>query len=122
MKHLRRLLPLALLFGTPALAQGGGAPVGWLRLSADLPLRGRWSLYSEVESRQSSAQLGARQLKLHLHVAPSLSLGAGYMLAASEFGPAGGPRVPEHRFYQVATLADVTRPMRASHRLRAGER
>ena len=62
MKHLFRLLPLALLAGTPALAQGGGAPVGWLKLSADLPLRGRWTLYSEVESRQSSAQLGAQQL------------------------------------------------------------
>ena len=99
--------------------------MGWLKLSADLPLRGRWTLYSEVESRQSSAQLGAQQLGrlgLHLHVAPSFSLGAGYVLAANEFGPADGPRVPEHRFYQEAILADVKGPVRASHRLRAEER
>ncbi|MFC6222448.1 DUF2490 domain-containing protein [Hymenobacter artigasi] len=125
MKHLFRLLPLALLFGTPALAQGGGAPVGWLKLSADLPLRGRWTLYSEVESRQSSAQLGAQQLGrlgLRLHVAPSFSLSTGYVLAANELGPADGPRVPEHRFYQEVILADVKGPVRASHRLRAEER
>lgn len=125
MKHLFRLFPLTLLFGSPALAQGGGAPVGWLKLSADLPLRGRWSLYSEVESRQSSAQLGAQQLGrlgLHLHVAPSFSLSTGYVLAANELGPTDGPKVPEHRFYQEVALADVQGPVRASHRLRAEER
>lgn len=125
MKHLFCLLPLALLFGTPALAQGGGAPVGWLRLSADVPMRGRWSLYSEVESRQSNNQLGAQRLGrvgFRLHVAPCFSLTTGYVLAANEFGPADAPTTPEHRIYQEIALADQSGLVRASHRLRAEER
>lgn len=125
MKHLFRLLPLALLSGTPALAQGGGAPVGWLKISADAPLRGHWSLYSEVESRQGNAQLGAQRLGrvgFRLHVAPCFSLTTGYVLAANEFDRNTSPTTPEHRFYQEVALADQSGVVRASHRLRAEER
>ena len=86
MKHLSSLLLLTLLAGTGAArAQGGGAPVGWLKLSADVPLRGRWTLYSEAESRQDNAQLATQQLGrlgFRLHLAPSLSLTTGYVLRA----------------------------------------
>lgn len=125
MKHFSPLLSLLLLTGLAARGQGGGAPVGWLKLSADLPLRNRWSLYSEVESRQGNARLGAQQLGrvgFRLHVAPSFSLTTGYVLAANECGPASAPKAPEHRFYQEILLADVSGPVRASHRLRAEER
>ncbi|GAB3588167.1 DUF2490 domain-containing protein [Hymenobacter daeguensis] len=124
MKHF---FPLLLLLASclAAHGQGGGAPVGWLKLSADLPLRNRWSLYSEVESRQGNAQLGGQQLGrvgLRLHVAPSFSLTTGYVLAANDCGPANAPKAPEHRFYQEVMLTDVSGPVRASHRLRAEER
>jgi hypothetical protein len=125
---VKHLFPLLLSFLTTCLAahgQGGGAPVGWLKLSADLPLRNRWSLYSEVESRQGNAQLGAQQLGrvgFRLHVARSFSLTTGYVLAANDCGPVNAPKAPEHRFYQEVILADVSGPVRASHRLRAEER
>lgn len=126
MKHLSSLLlPALLTWATAAHGQGGGAPVGWLKLSIDAPLRGRWSLYSEVESRQGNGQLAAQQLGrvgFRLHVAPSFSLTTGYVLAANEIGRADGPTAPEHRFYQELALADVSGPVRASHRLRAEER
>jgi len=124
-KHFFPLVPLLLLTCLAARGQGGGAPVGWLKLSADLPLHNRWSLYSEVESRQGNAQLGAQQLGrvgFRLHVAPSFSLTTGYVLAANDCGPANSPKAPEHRFYQEVILNDVSGPARASHRLRAEER
>lgn len=99
--------------------------MGWAKLSLDSPLRGRWSLYSEVETRQGNAQLAAQQLGrvgFRLHVAPSFSLTTGYVLAANDYGSADGPKAPEHRFYQEVALADATGPVRASHRLRAEER
>lgn len=99
--------------------------MGWVKLSGETPLRGHWSLYSEVETRQANAQLGAQQLGrlgFRLHVAPSLSLTTGYVLAATETGPADGARAPEHRLYQEVALADATGPVRAGHRLRAEER
>ena len=123
MKHLSSLLVLTLLTGTGAArAQGGGAPVGWLRLSGDVPLRGRWTLYSEVESRQGNAQLAAQQLGrlgFRLHLAPCLSFTTGYVLAGNDYGPGDGPKAPEHRFYQEIALADASGPVRAGHRLRA---
>ena len=126
MKHVSTLLMLVcLLCHGAARAQSGGAPVGWLRLSADMPMRGRWSLYSEVESRQGNAQLGAQRLGrvgFRLNVAPCFSLTTGYVLAANEFGRADASTVPEHRFYQEIALADQSGPVRASHRLRAEER
>ena len=125
MKHLFSLLLVLLVACVAAHGQGGGAPVGWLRLSADLPMRGRWSLYSEVESRQSNAQLGAQRLGrlgFRLHVAPCFSLTTGYVLAANEFDRTDAATAPEHRFYQELALADQTGPVRASHRLRAEER
>ena len=125
MKHLVSLLFVLLVACVAAHGQGGGAPVGWLRLSADLPMRGRWSMYSEVESRQSNAQLGAQRLGrlgFRLHVAPCFSLTTGYVLAANEFDRTDASTAPEHRFYQEAALADQTGPVRASHRLRAEER
>jgi len=88
MKHLFSLLLLTLLAGTGAArAQGGGAPVGWLKLSADVPLRDRWTLYLEAESRQANAQLATQQLGrlgFRLHLAPSLSLTTGYVLAGND--------------------------------------
>lgn len=126
MKHLSSLLlPALLVWATAAHGQGGGVPVGWLKLSVDAPLRGRWSLYSEVESRQGNVQLAAQQLGrvgFRLHIAPSFSLTTGYVLAANECGRADGSMAPEHRFYQEAAVADVAGPVRASHRLRAEER
>ncbi len=125
MKHLFALLLAFFLTGLTAQGQGGGAPVGWLKLSADLPLRGRWSLYSEVESRQSNAQLGAQRLGrvgFRLHVAPCFSLTTGYVLAANEFERNDASTAPEHRLYQEFALADQTGAVRASHRLRAEER
>ncbi|WP_051718803.1 DUF2490 domain-containing protein [Hymenobacter sp. IS2118] len=125
MKHFFALLVLALWAG-PAQAQSGGAPVGWLKLSADLPLRGRWSMYSEVETRQGNAQLTAQQLGrlgFRLNVSPNLSLTTGYVLAANEFTTRGDIiTTPEHRFYQEVAVADATGAIRASHRLRAEER
>jgi hypothetical protein len=124
-KHFFSLLSIFLTACLAAHGQGGGAPVSWLKLSADLPLRNRWSLYSEVESRQGSAQLGAQQLGrigFRLHVAPTFSLTTGYVLAANDCGPAYAPKAPEHRFYQEVILADANGPVRASHRLRAEER
>lgn len=126
MKHLFSLLLLALLTGATATwGQGGGAPVGWFRLSGEAPLRGRWSLYSEVETRQENAQIAAQQLGrlgFRLHLAPSLSLTTGYVLAANQYGTGDRLMVPEHRFYQEIALTDATGPVRASHRLRAEER
>ena len=117
------MLLLTLLAGTGAArAQGGGAPVGWLKLSTDVPLRGRWKLYSEVESRQSNAQLAAQQLGrlgFRLHLAPSLNLTTCYVLAGNDYGPSDGPKAPEHRFYQEIALADMSGPVRASHCLLA---
>ncbi len=117
---------MALLAGSGAAwAQGGGAPVGWFKLSADEPLRGRWSLYSEVETRQRNAHLSAQQLGrvgFRLRVAPSLSLTTGYVLAANEANDGTGSTAPEHRLYQEVALADATGPVRAGHRLRAEER
>ncbi|WP_046246405.1 DUF2490 domain-containing protein [Hymenobacter terrenus] len=126
MKHVSSLLLLVLLsLNSPVRGQGGGAPVGWLRLSADAPLRGRWSLYSELETRQGNAQLGAQQLGrlgFRFRVAPSLSLTTGYVLAANEYDTADNTTAPEHRFYQEIALADVSGSVRASHRLRVEER
>ena len=125
MKHFFSLLPALLITCLAAHGQGGGAPVGWLRLSADVPLRGRWSLYSEVESRQGNDQLGAQRLGrlgFRLHVAPCFSLTTGYVLAANEFERTDASTAPEHRFYQELALADQAGPVRASHRLRAEER
>jgi hypothetical protein len=131
MKHLRALALTALLalaggIGV-ARAQGGGPPVGWLRLSSDAPLRGRWSLYSEVETRQSNAYLSAQQLGrvgLRLHLGNSLSFTTGYVLAYNECQSGTGLRqpLPEHRLYQEVAVADFSGPLRASHRLRAEER
>ena len=127
MKHLSLFLLLALLCTTlpAAYGQGGGAPVGWAKLSLDSPLRGRWSLYSEVESRQGNALLTAQQLGrvgFRLHVAPSLSLTTGYVLAANDCGCQNGATAPEHRFYQEVAITDIAGPVRASHRFRAEER
>lgn len=125
MKHFFPLLPLCLLLATTAAHGQGGAPVGWLKISADMPLRHRWSLYSEVESRQANAYLGAQQLGrvgFRLHVAPNFSLTTGYVLAATEYGTGDDSRAPEHRFYQEVALAETTGPFRTSHRLRAEER
>jgi len=126
MKHLSSLLLLTLLAGTGAArAQGGGAPVGWLKLSADVPLRDRWTLYLEAESRQANAQLATQQLGrlgFRLHLAPSLSLTTGYVLASNDCGPGDGLKAPEYRFCQEIALADVSGLMRASHCLRAEER
>nr|WP_262905959.1 DUF2490 domain-containing protein [Hymenobacter terricola] len=111
--------------GPAAYGQGGGAPVGWVKLSLDSPLRGHWSLYSEVESRQSNALLTAQHLGrvgFRLHVGPSFSLTTGYVLAANDCGRPNGATAPEHRFYQEVAIADATGPVRASHRLRAEER
>ena len=117
------MLLLTLLAGTGAArAQGGGAPVGWLKLSADVPLRGRWTLYSEIESRQGNIQLAAQQLGrlgFRLHLAPNLNLTTCYVLAGNDYGPSDGPKVPEHRFYQEIALADMSGPVRASHCLLA---
>lgn len=99
--------------------------MGWLKISADVPLRHRWSLYSEVESRQGNAYLGAQQLGrvgFRLHVAPTFSLTTGYVLAATECGLGNDAKAPEHRFYQEVALAEATGALRTSHRLRAEER
>ncbi|SFQ19904.1 DUF2490 domain-containing protein [Hymenobacter arizonensis] len=128
MKHLSLLLLLILLaWAGSARGQGGGAPVGWVRLSADMPLRGRWSLYSEVETRQSNAQLTAQQLGrlgFRFHLAPSFTLTTGYVLAGNEYDTPSGDNAmaPEHRLYQEIAVTDVSGPVRASHRLRAEER
>lgn len=57
-----------------------------------------------------------------MHLASSLSLTTGYVLAANEYGSGDNKRAPEHCFYQEIALADALGPMRASHRLRAKER
>ena len=124
MKHLSSLLLLALLAGPMAARgqNGGGAPVGWVRLSGDVPLRGHWSMYSEVETRQGNAQLTAQhlgRLGFRLRVGPSLSLTTGYVLAANEYRPGDQSTMPEHRFYQEVAVMDATGAVRASHRLRA---
>ena len=88
-------------------------------------MRGHWSLYSEVESRQGNAQLGTQRLgrvEFRLHVAPYFSLTTGYVLAANGFGRVDTFTAPEHHFYQEVTLADQSGPVRASHRLRVEER
>ena len=126
MKHVFLLVLMALLSWPGVVqAQKSDAPVGWLRASLDAPLRGRWSWYSEVETRQRNAQLGGQQLGrlgLRLHVSPCLSLTAGYVFAANDGVASAGPALPEHRLYQEVTLADATGPLRASHRLRTEER
>ncbi|GAA4368287.1 hypothetical protein GCM10023185_40910 [Hymenobacter saemangeumensis] len=104
----------------------GGPPVGWLRISSVAPLRGHWSLHSEVETRQNNAQLAAQYLGrvgLRWHYGPSFSVTTGYVLAYNELQP-GDPRepLPEHRLYQEIALADATGPLRVGHRLRAEER
>ena len=126
MKHLSPWLLLVLLaWVSPAHAQDGGAPVGWLKLSMDSPLRNRWSLYSEVETREGNAQLTGQQLGrlgLRLRVAPCVSLTAGYVLAANEGLVRYGPATPEHRLYQEIASADVAGPIRVGHRMRTEER
>ncbi|MBF9239151.1 DUF2490 domain-containing protein [Hymenobacter sp. BT683] len=127
MKHLFSSFILALLTGTAqGQGGGGGAPVGWMKLSADLPLRGRWSMYSEVETRQSNAQLTAQQLGrlgFRLNVSPNFSLTTGYVLAANECRASGDESTtPEHRLYQEVAVNDATGAIRAGHRLRAEER
>lgn len=102
-----------------------GAPVGWLKAGLDAPLQGRWNWYSEVETRQRNAQLGGQQLGRlgrRLHVAPGLSLTAGYVFAANERLASYGPALPEHRLYQEIALADAAGLVRAGHRLRMEER
>lgn len=126
MKRLFLTLLLAGLLGANAVrGQGAGAPVGWFKGSRDAPLCARWSLCTEVETRQGNAQLAGQQLGrlgLRLHVAPCLSLTTGYVFAAND-GPAGyGPDTPEHRLYQEVVLTDVAGPVRSGHRLRAEER
>lgn len=126
MKHLfLTLLTAGLLAANAVRGQGAGAPVGWLKVSLDTPLRARWSFYTEVETRQANAQLAGQQLGrlgLRLHVAPCLSLSTGYVLAANESPAGSGPDATEHRLYQEVVLTDVAGPVRASHRLRAEER
>lgn len=133
MKHLcfLGLTALLALAGGLGVAHGQGnaagePPVGWLKLSSDAPLRGHWSLYSEVETRQSNASLSAQQLGrvgLRWHYGPGFSLTTGYVLAYNEARPGDpGRSLPEHRFYQEIALADISGPLRASHRLRAEER
>lgn len=127
MKHFFPLLVIAALltWGSAAHSQEGGAPVGWLKSSADTPLRGSWSLYAEVETRQGNAWLNGQhlgRLGLRLHPAPFLTLTTGYVLAANDGTGAYGLTGPEHRLYQEALLVDATGPVRASHRLRVEER
>lgn len=99
--------------------------MAWAKLSLDSPLRGRWSLYSEIETRRGNAPQTAQQLggvSFRLHIGPSFSLTTGYVLAANDCGRPHGTTAPEHRFYPEVTRADATGPVRASHRLRAEER
>lgn len=129
MKHLSSLLLLGLLAGAgPARGQGnsGGAPVGWVKLSADVPLRGLWSVYTEIETRQSNGNLSAQQLgRLGFRWNPTstFSLTTGYVLAANECLAVGdNVTVPEHRLYQEVALSDASGRLRVGHRLRAEER
>ncbi|HEX8659568.1 MAG TPA: DUF2490 domain-containing protein [Hymenobacter sp.] len=128
MKHLSSLLLLGLL-AEPGAAHGqsyGGAPVGWVKLSADVPLRGNWSVYTEVETRQSNAHLSAQQLgRLGFRWNPTstFNLTTGYVLAANEFDAIGDNiTAPEHRLYQEVALSDASGLLRVGHRLRAEER
>ena len=118
------------LAGAAARAQprdaAAGPPVGWLKIMADTPLRGHWSLYSEVEARQANARLAAQCLGragLRWRVGRSFSATAGYVLAYNDTPP-GQPasKLPEHRLYQELALADATGPLRVGHRLRLEER
>ena len=125
MKQFSTALLLAVLgWAAPAWGQGG-TPVGWLRASLDAPLRGKWSLHTEVETRQSNTHLHGQQLGrlgLRVRIAPCLSFAAGYVFAANEGPMNNGPALPEHRLYQEIALADVTGPLRVSHRIRTEER
>ena len=125
MKQLSTLLLGVLLLAVGVARGQGGAPVGWLKLSTDVALRNRWSLYVEVETRQGNAQLAGQQLGrvgLRRHLAPGVSCTTGYVLAANAYGRADGSKTPEHRFYQEIALAERTGALRTSHRLRVEER
>jgi hypothetical protein len=133
MKHFFALglLTVLALMG-PAIARGQGSSrgnsplVGWLRLSSETTLRGPWSLYSEVETRQGNSRLTAQHLGrvgLRWHAGPSFSFTTGYVLAYNQAQPNDpAETLPEHRFYQEVALADATGRLRVSHRLRAEER
>ncbi len=102
-----------------------GSPVAWVKASADQRLRGPWSVFSEVEIRQSNAQLPAQtlgRLGLRWHLGRQFSLTTGYVLARNQVRTNPETTLPEHRFYQEMALADTSGPLRASHRLRAEER
>jgi|GEM_PF-1850756 len=133
MKHFCSLafVGMLALVGSTGTAWGqgsssGGPAVGWLKISSDAPLRGRWSLYSEVETRQGNAQLAGQYLGrvgLRWHLGPAFSLTTGYVLAYNEAEPSD-PRepLPEHRLYQEVALADASGLLRVGHRLRVEER
>ena len=108
----------------PASA-GSPPPVAWFKIAADQPLRGSWSVFTEVEARQATAQLPAQalgRLALRWHVGRSFSLSTGYVLARNQVPANPEITLPEHRFYQELALADATGPLRVAHRLRAEER
>ena len=133
MKHFFALgLYSALAFVGPGVARGQGATsgsnplVGWLRLSTETTLRGPWSLYAEVETRQGNTQLTAQQLGrvgLRWRLGPSFSFTTGYVLAYNQARPDDpGRPLPEHRFYQEVALTETSGRLRVGHRLRAEER
>jgi hypothetical protein len=133
MKHFSALILLSALVLTgsgAARGQGvpeGGSPlVGWLKLSTESTLRGSWSLYTELETRQGNTHLTAQHLGrvgLRWRVGPSFSLTTGYVLAYNQARPDDpNQTLPEHRFYQEIGLADASGRLRVGHRLRAEER
>jgi hypothetical protein len=108
-----------------AQGEGGGPPVGWLKLSSELPWQGHWHLYTEVESRQGNDHLTAQQLGrvgLRLRLGRSFSLTTGYVLALNESRGRQSDPLPEHRLYQEVAVADASGLLRVGHRLRAEER
>lgn len=133
MKHFFALgILTALALTGPGVARGqgvseGGSPlVGWFKLSTETTLRGPWSLYTELETRQGNTQLTAQHLGrvgVRWRVGPSFSLTTGYVLAYNQARPDDpNQNLPEHRFYQEVALADANGRLRVSHRLRAEER
>jgi hypothetical protein len=133
MKHFFALILLsAIAFAGPGVARGqgvreAGSPlVGWLKLSTETTLRGPWSLYTELETRQGNTRLTAQHLGrvgVRWRVGPSFSLTTGYVLAYNQARPDNPSQtLPEHRFYQEIALADAAGRLRVSHRLRAEER